>query len=131
MLACGEVTISIISGDNGINDSKLRGEVGELLLIDISSDFTTGNFFTLTMACTGSLDKADMFLEAIFELFVIIVSAYGFSLSINCGLGPDTGKLRFFSSAFKSVTFISSKLANGFCVTTFDTGLLVFSCTGG
>jgi hypothetical protein len=43
--------------------------------IDISSDFTTGNFFTLTMACTGSLDKADMFLEAIFELFVIIVSA--------------------------------------------------------
>jgi hypothetical protein len=56
---------------------------------------------------------------------IVIVSAYGFSLSINCGLGPDTGKLRFFSSAFKSVTFISSKLANGFCVTTFDTGLLI------
>lgn len=34
----------------------------------------------------------------------------GFNLSINCGLEPDTGKLRRFSSAFRSLTFISSSL---------------------
>lgn len=28
--------------------------------------------------------------------------------SINCGFDPETGKLRFFNSAFKSLTFISS-----------------------
>jgi hypothetical protein len=28
--------------------------------------------------------------------------------SINCGFDPETGKLRFFNSAFRSLTFISS-----------------------
>lgn len=39
----------------------------------------------------------------------IIASAYGFRRSINFSFGPDTVKLRFFSSAFNSATFISSK----------------------
>ena len=34
----------------------------------------------------------------------------GFSLSISTGLGPDTVRFRFFSSAFKSATFSSSSL---------------------
>lgn len=33
----------------------------------------------------------------------------GRSRSISCGFDPDTGKLRFFNSAFKSLTFISSR----------------------
>lgn len=33
----------------------------------------------------------------------------GRSRSINCGLDPETGRLRFFNSAFKSLTFISSR----------------------
>lgn len=41
-----------------------------------------------------------------------LCSANDRSLSINCGFGPDTGKLRFFSSAFKSLTFKSSRFRN-------------------
>ncbi len=33
----------------------------------------------------------------------------GFNLSINWGLEPETGRLRFFSSPFRSLTFMSSK----------------------
>lgn len=32
----------------------------------------------------------------------------GLSLSINCGFGPETGRFRFFSSIFRSLTFMSS-----------------------
>lgn len=33
-----------------------------------------------------------------------LCSANDRSLSISCGFGPDTGRLRFFSSAFRSLT---------------------------
>lgn len=40
---------------------------------------------------------------------LLLDSVKGLRRSMSCGLGPDTGKLRFLSSAFKSATFISSR----------------------
>ena len=40
----------------------------------------------------------------------IVASSFGRNLSIRAGFGPETVRPRFFSSAFRSVTFISSIL---------------------
>lgn len=37
----------------------------------------------------------------------------GLSRSISCGFDPETGKFRFFNSAFKSLTFMSSRRDRG------------------
>ena len=45
-------------------------------------------------------------------VLLIMESAYGLNLSINCGFGPETGRFLLFSSALSSATFISSRLEN-------------------
>lgn len=44
--------------------------------------------------------------DAAFDGMLVLLadSLKGFNRSISCGLAPDTGRLRFFSSAFKSLT---------------------------
>ena len=45
-------------------------------------------------------------------VLLIMESAYGLNLSINCGFGPETGRFRLFNSALSSATFISSRFEN-------------------
>ena len=45
-----------------------------------------------------------------FRPAAITASSFGRSRSISVGFGPDTGRLRFFNSILRSVTFMSSSL---------------------
>ena len=122
--------VSITSGDIGFMIlSLLLGDAGgEFDVIVISLDDAID--FTFTTAWTGSFDTAvTALLVLALELAgAIMISMYGFNLSINWGLAPDTVKFLFFNSAFKSATFISSKFVKGFKIELLFT--LVFCKTG-
>ena len=103
--------ITELSGDNTPLDDNTDGG---LEIIDPVGDKT--EWFDSTEP--GDLSPTPLMME----------SAYGLNLSINCGFGPETGKFLLFNSALSSATFISSRFENCLIGVRFVTATVFFSC---